>query len=97
MPSAGFEPATPSTKRPQTYALERAATEVGYMRLISCKIRDPQFENRYHYSPAQNGVGTTRDLINMGYFWGLVNNVRHLFLEGILFLLPAAYHRTSVL
>jgi hypothetical protein len=25
MPSAGFEPATPATKRPQTYALDRAA------------------------------------------------------------------------
>jgi hypothetical protein len=30
MPSAGFEAATPATKRPQTYALDRAATEVGY-------------------------------------------------------------------
>jgi hypothetical protein len=29
MPSARFEPATPATKRPQTYALDRAATEVG--------------------------------------------------------------------
>jgi hypothetical protein len=29
MPSAGFETATPATKRPQTYALDRAATEVG--------------------------------------------------------------------
>jgi hypothetical protein len=29
MPSAGFQPATPATKRPQTYALARAATEVG--------------------------------------------------------------------
>jgi hypothetical protein len=29
MPSAGFEPVTPATKRPQTYALDRAATEVG--------------------------------------------------------------------
>jgi hypothetical protein len=29
MPSAGFEPATPATKRPQTYALHRSATEVG--------------------------------------------------------------------
>jgi hypothetical protein len=28
MPSAGFQPATPATKRPQTYALDRAATEV---------------------------------------------------------------------
>jgi hypothetical protein len=29
MPSVGFEHATPTTKRPQTYALDRAATEVG--------------------------------------------------------------------
>jgi hypothetical protein len=29
MPSTGLEPATPPTKRPQTYALDRAATEVG--------------------------------------------------------------------
>jgi hypothetical protein len=33
MPSAGFEPATPATKRPQTYALDSAATEVGSKRL----------------------------------------------------------------
>jgi hypothetical protein len=33
MPSAGFEPATPATKRPQTYALDRAGTEVGYVGL----------------------------------------------------------------
>jgi hypothetical protein len=29
MPQAGFEPATPSTKRPQTNALDRAATGIG--------------------------------------------------------------------
>jgi hypothetical protein len=29
MPSAGFEPVTPATKPPQTYALDRAATEIG--------------------------------------------------------------------
>jgi len=29
MPSSGFESVTPATKRPQTYALDRAATEVG--------------------------------------------------------------------
>jgi hypothetical protein len=29
MPSTGFEPATPTTKRAQTYVLDRAATEVG--------------------------------------------------------------------
>jgi hypothetical protein len=29
MPRAGFEPATPTTKRPQTYAVDRAATGIG--------------------------------------------------------------------
>jgi hypothetical protein len=32
MPRAGFEPATPTTKRPQTYALESAATGIGHER-----------------------------------------------------------------
>jgi hypothetical protein len=30
MPGAGYEPAMPATKRPQTYALDRAATGIGY-------------------------------------------------------------------
>jgi hypothetical protein len=29
MPRVGFEPATPATKWPQTYALDRAATGIG--------------------------------------------------------------------
>jgi hypothetical protein len=29
MPQLGFEPAIPATKRPQTYALDRAATGIG--------------------------------------------------------------------
>jgi hypothetical protein len=29
MPSAGFKPATPETKRSQTYALDHAITETG--------------------------------------------------------------------
>jgi hypothetical protein len=29
MPSAGFKPATPATKRSQTYALERSASGIG--------------------------------------------------------------------
>jgi hypothetical protein len=33
MPRAGFEPATPATKRPQTYDLHRAATGIGSNRL----------------------------------------------------------------
>jgi hypothetical protein len=33
MPSAGFEPATPETRRPQTYVLDCAATEVGNFKI----------------------------------------------------------------
>jgi hypothetical protein len=29
MPKAGFEPAIPESERPQTHALERAATGIG--------------------------------------------------------------------
>jgi hypothetical protein len=29
MPSVGFEPATPASKRPQTHALDRTATGIG--------------------------------------------------------------------
>jgi hypothetical protein len=35
MHSAGFEPATPATGRPQTYALDRAATGIGSIALYS--------------------------------------------------------------
>jgi uncharacterized protein YjbI with pentapeptide repeats len=35
MPLAGFEPATPATKRPQTYALERVATGIGTLHYIT--------------------------------------------------------------
>jgi hypothetical protein len=31
VPSAGLEPAIPATKRPQTYALDSAATGIGYL------------------------------------------------------------------
>jgi hypothetical protein len=38
MPRAGFEPAIPVTKRPQTYALDRAATGIGDQYEHSTKI-----------------------------------------------------------
>jgi hypothetical protein len=34
MPRGGFEPATPATKRPQTYALYHAANQNNYHSLI---------------------------------------------------------------
>jgi hypothetical protein len=33
MPSAGFETATPATKRPKTYALDRADTGIALLRM----------------------------------------------------------------
>jgi hypothetical protein len=38
MPSAGFEPAIPASKRPQNYALDRAATGIGENQLYSLLI-----------------------------------------------------------
>ena len=34
MPAAGFKPAVPTRERPQTYALDRAATWTGNSELI---------------------------------------------------------------
>jgi hypothetical protein len=60
MPSARSEPATPATKRPQTYALDRAATEIGQY-LLKCtnyRARHEIFWNilsfnssKYNYFP----------------------------------------------
>ena len=33
MPPAGFEPAIPASERPQTYALDRAPTGIGHMKI----------------------------------------------------------------
>jgi hypothetical protein len=37
MPSAGFEPTIIATKRPQTYALHCAATDIGIFQQYSTK------------------------------------------------------------
>jgi hypothetical protein len=46
MPSAGFEPAIPASERPQTHALDRGATGIGwytlYSRNIIVKLGDSQ-------------------------------------------------------
>ena len=34
IPPVGFEPTTPAGERPQTYALDRAATDTGIIKLI---------------------------------------------------------------
>jgi hypothetical protein len=44
MPSAGFETSTPATKRPQTYALDRAATEVGHIYIYIYIYRERERE-----------------------------------------------------
>jgi hypothetical protein len=44
-PPAGFEPSVPRSKRPQTYALDRAATGIGNCVLAKCIFR---FRRRKH-------------------------------------------------
>jgi hypothetical protein len=40
MPPAGFQPATPATKRQQTYALDRVATGIGaYLLAVNSKYK----------------------------------------------------------
>jgi len=38
MLSAGFESALPANERPQTYVLDRAATEIGFHSLRKLKV-----------------------------------------------------------
>ena len=38
MPPEGLEPAIPAGERPQTYALDRAATEIGNVHIIKKNI-----------------------------------------------------------
>jgi hypothetical protein len=50
MPSAGFEPAIPAIKRPQTYALDRAATGIGQcmaylMTIITMENSSKMYQN----------------------------------------------------
>jgi hypothetical protein len=61
MPSAGFESATPATKRPQTYALDRAATEVGYIVVRHALFRQVilvfnEFKQAAHISRSYKGI-----------------------------------------
>jgi hypothetical protein len=43
MPSAGFEPAIPASKRPQTHALGRIATEIGLLYFTKCCLESITF------------------------------------------------------
>ena len=60
MPPVGFEPKTPAGERPQTYALERAATGTGIYRVFNLKV-DRSLSREYFTSDAvYNGsVGMT--------------------------------------
>jgi hypothetical protein len=54
MPPAGFEPATPATERPQTHALDRAATGIGLN-----TIRDKKHNILIENLKTNNLVGLT--------------------------------------
>jgi hypothetical protein len=48
MPSAGFEPASATIERPQTYALERAATEIVSVFMYDYEAVSLQFMKPFH-------------------------------------------------
>jgi hypothetical protein len=47
MSRVGFEPAITATKRPQTYALDHAATGIGYMTLTETNLIVTPFQHKY--------------------------------------------------
>jgi hypothetical protein len=47
MPPAKFEPAIPANERLQTYALDRAATEIGYSNIVRINIQRMSVPNVY--------------------------------------------------
>jgi hypothetical protein len=47
MPSAGFEPAIPATKRPKTYTLYRAANGIVDIKLIQYFNRKLRLKNSW--------------------------------------------------
>jgi hypothetical protein len=59
MPSAGFEPAIPATKRPQTYALDRASIEAGYIHICVCVC----VRARARYKNRRSGIA------NVSCYW----------------------------
>jgi len=58
MPSSGFEPAVPASERPQTYALERAATGIGDQELPRLKrlalLNSIKHAKTVHCLPSRN-------------------------------------------
>jgi hypothetical protein len=47
MSPVGFEPATPSSERPQTHALDRVATGIGKIAINMPNVKSPRETNRH--------------------------------------------------
>jgi hypothetical protein len=79
MPRAGFELATPATKRPQTYALDRAAAGIGTVPLNSYVHCTRVLSHLYEYLKSSVNVFRDGFLNNVSFFLNLVylfvNNV----------------------
>jgi hypothetical protein len=58
----GFEPAIPETKRPQTYALNRAAVGIGLVKHIVSSFRA---EDSVRFSEMLHGVTTHKTNIDI--------------------------------
>jgi hypothetical protein len=70
MPRAGFKPATPATKRPQTYTLDRSATGIGEL-----PLRVIKFPARYEVYETENIFRFMKGLV---YFSRYIVNDLHM-------------------
>jgi hypothetical protein len=60
MPRAGLEPAIPAAKRPQTYALDRAATGIGIFLVIPLTNIYNHFNKTHKVLPYNNKTLETK-------------------------------------
>ena len=64
----GFEPATPTTKRPHTYALDHTATGIGFSYTHSIMYRDCQSVPT-HFTSVFLQVSVSQTLLIADPFW----------------------------
>jgi hypothetical protein len=57
MPPAGIEPKIPASERPQTYALDHAATGIGDVVLYRTEIQSMNSVSETHFSPSLGRKG----------------------------------------
>jgi hypothetical protein len=77
MPRAGFEPAIPATKRPQSYALDRAVTGIGFINK-SLKLIIVKIETFWLLWFAGHDLGCERREMRTTFWWWSLMDCRRI-------------------